>query len=286
MRLFGFGKIRRGWHLEEIVPWGIYAPRLLSESIASGWAELVDLIEDAGVVRERTTLLRGLQAQARMVRRGVVLATARVEGLARPVVAAGLFRRRLEGHGARALVVLVSGGEEAALVEELRGRLARPEGLLSAQAEEGMAAYLAHLPPPEGVPLVDGVALGVEVTTRREALNRLMRLAVKTGALERPEEVAEAVRRQEAMAPSGLEGGFALPHCRTELAKRPVVVAASFRPGVAFGAADRSFAKVVCLGIAPIGGEALFEARVDGLFERLGGLGVTGAEELLRELAR
>lgn len=286
MRLFGFGRSRRVWRLGELAADGIYAPRLLSESVSAGWAELVDLIEDAGVVRERTTLLRGLQAQEASVRKGVVFLTARVEGLARPVVASGLFRRRLEGTGARALVALVSGFEEGALAEELHARLGRPEGLVSAEAEEGMAAYFGRERVPEGLPLVDGAAVGVEVTTRREALDRLIRLAVKTGALERPEEVAEAVRRREAMAPSGLEGGFALPHCRTELAKRPVVVAASFRPGVAFGAADGSFARVACLGIAPIGSEGLFEARVDGVFERLGGLGVNEVEELLREFAR
>ena len=72
------------------------------------------------------------------------------------------------------------------------------------------------------------VSLGADKT---ETIRGLARLAADAGRTGNPDGLAEDALAREATSATGLPGGIAIPHCRTEHVDVPTLVFARLSPG-------------------------------------------------------
>ncbi len=96
------------------------------------------------------------------------------------------------------------------------------------------------------------VSLGAD---KNETIRGLARLAAEAGRTNTPDGLAEDALAREATSATGLPGGIAIPHCRTEHVDVPTLVFARLSPGTDFGAKDGP-ADLAFLIAAPAGGDA------------------------------
>ena len=96
------------------------------------------------------------------------------------------------------------------------------------------------------------VSLGADKT---ETIRGLARLAADAGRTGNPDGLAEDALAREATSATGLPGGIAIPHSRTEHVDVPTRVFARRSPGTDFGAKDGP-ADLAFLIAAPAGGDA------------------------------
>jgi PTS system fructose-specific IIC component len=96
------------------------------------------------------------------------------------------------------------------------------------------------------------VSLGSDKT---DAIRALARIAAGAGRTTNPDGLAEDALAREATSATGLPGGIAIPHCRTEHVDVPTLAFARLSPGTDFGAKDGP-ADLAFLIAAPAGGDA------------------------------
>jgi PTS system fructose-specific IIC component len=96
------------------------------------------------------------------------------------------------------------------------------------------------------------VSLGSDKT---EAIRALARQVADAGRTTNPDGLAEDALAREATSATGLPGGIAIPHCRTEHVDVPTLAFARLSPGTDFGAKDGP-ADLAFLIAAPAGGDA------------------------------
>jgi fructose PTS system EIIBC or EIIC component len=107
-------------------------------------------------------------------------------------------------------------------------------------------------------PLIDAPLVRLDVDLGPDKEDAIRALAGVVGQAGRSSDAAglaaDALAR-EATAPTGLPGGIAIPHCRTEHVDEPTLAFARLRPTVDFGAKDGP-ADIAFLIAAPAGGDA------------------------------
>ena len=96
------------------------------------------------------------------------------------------------------------------------------------------------------------VALGSD---KNEVVRALAGVVAEAGRTGNAEGLTEDVLAREVTAATGLPGGIAIPHCRTEHVDAPTLAFARLSPSVDFGAKDGP-ADLVFLIAAPAGGDA------------------------------
>ncbi len=96
------------------------------------------------------------------------------------------------------------------------------------------------------------VSLGSDKT---EVIRALAAQVAEAGRTRNPDGLAEDALAREATSPTGLPGGIAIPHCRTEHVDVPTLAFARLSPGTDFGAKDGP-ADLAFLIAAPAGGDA------------------------------
>ena len=96
------------------------------------------------------------------------------------------------------------------------------------------------------------VSLGSDKT---ETIRALARQVADAGRTTNPDGLAEDALAREATSATGLPGGIAIPHCRTEHVDVPTLAFARLSPGTDFGAKDGP-ADLAFLIAAPAGGDA------------------------------
>lgn len=82
------------------------------------------------------------------------------------------------------------------------------------------------------------VDLALDVTDRRQAIARLVDLLAAEGRITDVELFLADVHRREQQLTTGLPGGVAIPHARSEHVTEPSVAFGRMRRGVEWGAAD------------------------------------------------
>jgi fructose PTS system EIIBC or EIIC component len=90
---------------------------------------------------------------------------------------------------------------------------------------------------------------------KQEVIRALARIVADAGRASDANGLAEDALAREATSPTGLPGGIAIPHCRTEHVDVPTLAFARLDPPVAFGAKDGP-ARLAFLIAAPAGGDA------------------------------
>ena len=96
------------------------------------------------------------------------------------------------------------------------------------------------------------VSLGDDKTA---VIRGLSDLAARAGRTATPDVLVQDALAREATSSTGLPGGIAIPHCRTEAVEVPTLAFARLEPGVDFGAKDGP-ADLAFLIAAPAGGDA------------------------------
>ena len=86
--------------------------------------------------------------------------------------------------------------------------------------------------------------LGMQATTKSEAIDELAALAYVHSGISQTE-LSKRLHDREAMGSTGLENSIAIPHCRIESLKAPMVFMGISKSGVDFEAVDESMSKVI-----------------------------------------
>jgi PTS system fructose-specific IIC component len=90
---------------------------------------------------------------------------------------------------------------------------------------------------------------------KHEVIRALANVVAEAGRSSNGEGLAEDALAREATSATGLPGGIAIPHCRTEHVDVPTLAFARLSPATDFGAKDGS-ADLAFLIAAPAGGDA------------------------------
>jgi PTS system fructose-specific IIC component len=92
-------------------------------------------------------------------------------------------------------------------------------------------------------------------TDKHDVIRALARIVDDAGRATNVDQLAEDALAREATAATGLNGGIAIPHCRSAGVETPTLAFARLSPGVEFGAKDGP-ADLAFLIAAPAGGDA------------------------------
>ncbi len=99
--------------------------------------------------------------------------------------------------------------------------------------------------------LVKKVFLDNTATSTAEALEFLSEKAVELGISDDKDAILAAFNEREAQGPTGMTGGFALPHAKTTAVKEPAVVVLKFADPVEWKSMDESSVKVAIAIFVP-----------------------------------
>jgi mannitol/fructose-specific phosphotransferase system IIA component (Ntr-type) len=253
-------------------------PRLLAEDKDGVIAELVDLLDEQGAVRDRQAALRAVmdreEGLSTGLQHGLALPHGRTDAVTRLVCAVGLKPEgvefgSLDERPARIVVLALAPAGAAApqiqfisLISQVldeKGRAA----LLACDTPEDMYAVLTGLSPagaaarrtrPAGA--LDclqwhNIALDLSARTKEEVIDQLLALCARSGGVVSLAEARQAICQREARASTAIEYGIALPHAVTEAVDRLVCAVGISRPGVAFGAADGAPSRLFIMTLLP-----------------------------------
>ena len=91
--------------------------------------------------------------------------------------------------------------------------------------------------------------------TKADVIANLAGIVASAGRTTRADQLIADTMAREATSPTGLPGGIAIPHCRSEAVDVPTLAFARLSPTVEFGAKDGP-ADIAFLIVAPAGGDA------------------------------
>ena len=86
----------------------------------------------------------------------------------------------------------------------------------------------------------DHVILGCAATARDEALDLAAQKAAELGIGADASTLAEALKAREAEGSTGMMGGFAIPHCKSDIVKQATVMVVKFSGEVAWSSMDNA----------------------------------------------
>jgi mannitol/fructose-specific phosphotransferase system IIA component (Ntr-type) len=277
-------------------------PRLRSADKAGVIAELLDLLHENGLISDlpaaAVAVFEREQSLSTGLGHGIALPHGRTDAVDRLVCAVGLKPEGVafdgeDGKPAR-IVVLVLAPLRASAPQ------LRFISLISQKLnEEGRAALLASETPEEMLAiLTDGgqahaahrrsalltslawqsISLDLRAAGKEEALDQLVALCARSGAVTSPDEARQAVFSREGEYASVIEDGVALPHARTAAVERVVCAFGISRAGVSFDANGGPQAHFLAMVLAPPGAAAEY-TRLVGILARA--LDAEGRQALL-----
>lgn len=100
----------------------------------------------------------------------------------------------------------------------------------------------------------ESIGLNVSVSTKEEAIDRLVALMDAGGRLKDKVGYKEGILAREALGSTGIGGGIAIPHAKVEAVKEPGLAAMVVPDGVDYEAFDGSLANILFMIAAPAEG--------------------------------
>lgn len=100
----------------------------------------------------------------------------------------------------------------------------------------------------------ESIGLQVSVSTKEEAIDRLVDLMDAGGRLKDKAGYKEGILAREALGSTGIGGGIAIPHAKVEAVKEPGLAAMVVPDGVDYEAFDGSLANILFMIAAPAEG--------------------------------
>lgn len=104
-----------------------------------------------------------------------------------------------------------------------------------------------------------GIELNATVSTKDEAIDRLVSLQEKAGNLSDSEAYRKAILDREAQGCTAIGEGIAIPHCKSASVKRPGLAALTVPNGVDYGALDGKASNILFMIAATEDGDAHLE---------------------------
>lgn len=103
------------------------------------------------------------------------------------------------------------------------------------------------------------IALHAQAADKQEAIQKLVALQNKSGALADPDTYREAILAREAQTSTAIEAGIAVPHAKSDSVKRPSLAAMTLDTGVDYGAMDGMPSDLFFMIAAPLDGDVHLE---------------------------
>ena len=100
----------------------------------------------------------------------------------------------------------------------------------------------------------ESIGLNVSVSTKEEAIDKLVDLMAAGGRLKDKAGYKEGILAREALGSTGIGGGIAIPHAKVEAVKEPGLAAMVVPAGVDYEAFDASLANILFMIAAPAEG--------------------------------
>ncbi len=100
----------------------------------------------------------------------------------------------------------------------------------------------------------ESIGLNVSVSTKEEAIDKLVDLMDAGGRLKDKAGYKEGILAREALGSTGIGGGIAIPHAKVEAVKEPGLAAMVVPEGVDYEAFDGSLANILFMIAAPAEG--------------------------------
>ena len=100
----------------------------------------------------------------------------------------------------------------------------------------------------------ESIGLGVSVSTKEEAIDKLVNLMDAGSRLRDKQGYKEGILAREALGSTGIGGGIAIPHAKVEAVKEPGLAAMVVPDGVDYEAFDGSLAHILFMIAAPAEG--------------------------------
>jgi len=249
-------------------------PRLLADTKAGVIAELLDLLQENGLLHDRYSASQAVfereQNMSTGLEHGVAIPHGRTDAVDRLVCAVGLKAEgigdyeTLDGKPVRIVVLALAPLHAAAPQLQLLSMISQTlneqgrAALLACDTSDDMYAFFVNRTSPAKTEIRptsalqwQSISLDLCAKTKEEALDRLIALCARSGAVSSVEDARQAVLARESRMPTGLEKGIAMPHCRTESVDRMVCAVGICREGVDFHAIDGGLSHILIMVLVP-----------------------------------
>lgn len=257
-------------------------PRLLADTKAAAITELIELLDDEGLIHDRHAALGAVIAReegmSTGLENGIAIPHARTHAVDRLVCAVGMRQEGIDfgtpdNSPARIIILLLAPIDAPAPQLQAIAHLSRilneqgRAALLACDSAEDMLDVLAGGGPARarrrhGAPAVPesplaalqwpSVALDLQGRTKEAVIDQLLALCARSGAVTDLAEARRGVLARESKGSTGMEHGIALPHARTEAVTRMVCALGISRAGVDFDSMDREPARVFFMVLMPM----------------------------------
>jgi mannitol/fructose-specific phosphotransferase system IIA component (Ntr-type)/Kef-type K+ transport system membrane component KefB len=274
-------------------------PRLLADTKAAAITELIELLDDEGLISDRHDALSAVitreEGMSTGLEHGIAMPHARTNAVDRLVCAVGIKQEgidfgTLDGGLVRIVILLLAPLDAPA--PQLQAiahfsRILNDQGrpaLLACDSAEDMLDILTGTATPtgkqslSGTPGKDGplaclqwhsVSLDLQGGTKEEIIDQMLALCARSGVVTNLADARTAVLSRENKSGTGMEHGIALPHARTEAVSRMVCALGISRKGVDFEALDGQPSRVFIMVLMPIDVTVAYTRLTAGLMRAL-----------------
>jgi mannitol/fructose-specific phosphotransferase system IIA component (Ntr-type)/Kef-type K+ transport system membrane component KefB len=273
-------------------------PRLLADTKAAAISELIEMLDDEGLISDRMEALGAVIAReegmSTGIENGIAMPHARTRAVDRLVCAVGLKPEgidfgTLDNRPVRIVILLLAPVDLPA--PQLQAiayfiRILNEQGraaLLACDSAEDMVEILrgaaalpgrqaAANPAPEN-PLAclqwHSVSLDLHASTKEAVIDQLLALCARSGVVTDLAEARTAILARENKSSTGLEHGIALPHARTEAVSHMVCALGISRAGVDFGSLDGQPSAIFIMVLMPLEITTAYTRLTGGLMRAL-----------------
>jgi mannitol/fructose-specific phosphotransferase system IIA component (Ntr-type)/Kef-type K+ transport system membrane component KefB len=257
-------------------------PRLLADNKAAAITELIELLDDEGLIHDRHAALGAVivreEGMSTGLENGIAIPHARTHAVDRLVCAVGMRQEGIDfgtpdNSPARIIILLLAPLDTPAPQLQAIAHLSR---ILN---EQGRAALLACDSAEDMLDVLTGgsasrgrhggsspafqegplaalqwprVALDLQGRTKEAIIDQLLALCARSGAVTDLAEARRNVLARESKGSTGMEHGIALPHARTEAVTRMVCALGISRGGVDFDSMDGEPARIFFMVLMPM----------------------------------
>ncbi len=260
---------------------GTLRPRLLADTKAAAISELIEMLDDEGLVSDRHEALSAVIAReegmSTGLENGIAMPHARTSAVDRLVCAVGIKPEGIDFgtlDNSRVRIVILLLAPVATPAPQLQAiayfsRILNEQGraaLLACDSAEDMLEILSGASSLDGRrPAAAGaddnplaclqwhsVSLDLHGDTKEAVIDQLLALCARSGVVTDLAEARTAILARESKSSTGLEHGIALPHARTEAVSRMVCALGISRRGIAFGSLDGRPATIFIMVLMPM----------------------------------
>ena len=105
----------------------------------------------------------------------------------------------------------------------------------------------------------DRILLGASASTKADAIDQMVELQAKSGALKDKEAYKQAILAREQLSSTAIEAGIAVPHAKSDAVTAPSLCAMTLQKGVDYGAMDGQPSDLFFMIAAPVDGDLHLE---------------------------